>query len=196
MRRLFILGLVGTLLAATSIAVAGGTRWAWTEPKARQTVVRQASVKLQDTLKSSLASELQEAVRLYGALVFAAQQVGDSHLGVYQSLLARYRSAREKVRSGVPIDAAACKGSGVATEGKRYSRFRCGVTSDLLEIPSAELEYGDAEFPTVVEGPSRIEGPYKAQLAVRVIGRSAISYQQLGHLESHRLAARSHSWRR
>ena len=179
LRCLVTLGLVGALLATTSIAMAGSTRWAWTEAKARQTVVRQATVKLQAPLKSSLAAELNEAVRLYGALAFGAQQAGDSQVAIYQSLLERYRSARTKVQNGVPIATAACKGSGVATPGKRFTRFRCGVTSELLAIPSAELEYGDTEFPTVVEGPSRTEGPFKAQLSMNVTGRSAISYKQL-----------------
>ena len=77
MRSFVLIGLLGVLLASTSIAQAHNTRWAWTESKAAKMVARDATVKLAVGERASLAAELNDAVRLYGALVFAAQQVGD-----------------------------------------------------------------------------------------------------------------------
>ena len=50
-----------------------------------------------------------------------------------------------------------------------------------MEIPSVELVgLEKAELPTVIEGPARILGPWRAQLDVRVTGRSVMTYRQVG----------------
>ncbi|MET0938629.1 MAG: hypothetical protein ABWY51_05340 [Gaiellaceae bacterium] len=180
MRSFILIGLIGALLASTSIAQAHNTRWAWTESKAAKMVTRDATVKLAVGERASLTAELNDAVRLYGALVFAAQQVGDgSAMATFQGVLARYVSARHQVRSGVEIDAAACKGSGAALQGNRFKHFRCSVTSVVLEIPQTALDYGDQELPAVIEGSPRIIGPLAASLDVHVAGKASIAYREV-----------------
>ena len=180
MRSFILIGLIGALFASTSIAQAHNTRWAWTEAKAAKMVTRDATVKLAVGERASLAAELNDAVRLYGALVFAAQQVGDgSAMATFQAVLARYDRARDQVRNGLGIAAAACKGSGTAMQGKRFKHFRCSVTSAVLEIPQTELDYGDQELPTVIEGSPRIVGPLESQLDVHVAAKASITYRQV-----------------
>ena len=119
-------------------------------------------------------------MRLYGALVFAAQQVGDgSAMATFQGVLARYVHARDQVRNGLDIDAASCKGSGAALQGKRFKHFRCSATSVVLEIPQTQLDYGDQELPMVIEGSPGVVGPLGASLVVHIAGKAAIAYQQL-----------------
>ena len=77
MRSFTLIGLIGVLLASTSIAQAHNTNWAWTEAKASKMVASDATVQLAVAERASLTAELNDAVRLYGALVFAAEQVGD-----------------------------------------------------------------------------------------------------------------------
>ena len=180
MRSFILIGLIGMLLASTSIAQAHNTNLAWTEAKAAKMVASDATVKLAVAERASLTAELNGAVRLYGALVFAAEQVGDRVAEArFQSLLGRYQRAREHARSGLPIDASACKGSGTAVQGKRFKHFRCSVTSAVLEIPQAELDYGEQELPTVIEGSPRMIGPLEASLDVHVAGKASIAYRQV-----------------
>ncbi|HEU0304761.1 MAG TPA: hypothetical protein VFR32_09280 [Gaiellaceae bacterium] len=142
-------------------------------------VARDATVRLPAAERASLEGELRQAVRLFGALHFAAQQVGDrSAEATFQGFLARYRKALAQVQDGPAVDAAACKGTGGAVQGKRFKHFRCGVTSESIEIPQTELDYGDRELPLVIEGPTRILGPYRATLDIHVTGRSSIAYRQ------------------
>ena len=181
MRSVVVIGMIGALLASTSIAQAHNTKWAWTEAKAAKMVTRDGKVRLAAGERASLNAELNEAVRLYGALVFAAQQVGDgSAMATFQGVLGRYVSARNQVRNGLGIDAAGCKGSGAALQGKRFKHFRCSVTSGVLEIPQTELDYGDQELPTVIEGSPRIIAPLEADLVVHVAAKASITYQQVG----------------
>ena len=180
MRSFVLIGLLGVLLASTSIAQAHNTRWAWTESKAAKMVTRDATVKLAVGERASLTAELNDAVRLYGALVFAAEQVGDRVAEArFQSVLARYVRARDQVRNGLGIASAACNGSGTAVQGNRFKHFRCAVTSAMLEIPQTELDYGDQELPTVIEGSPRIIGPLGASLDVHVAGKASIAYRQV-----------------
>ena len=180
MRSFTLIGLIGVLMASTSIAQAHNTRFAWTEAKAAKMVARDATVRLSAAERASLATELNDAVRLYGALVFAAQEVGDGRaMATFQAVLARYDRARDQVRNGLGIAAAACKGSGAAMQGKRFKHFRCSVTSVVLEIPQTELDYGDQELPTVIEGSPRLIGPLESQLDVHVAGKASISYRQV-----------------
>ena len=101
--------------------------------------------------------------------------------GVFRNLAERFGKALDAVQGGVKINGAACKGSGTAEQGRRFKRFRCGATSRRVEVPSVELVGLDKEeLPTVVEGPSQIMGPWRAQLDVRVTGRSVMTYRQVG----------------
>jgi hypothetical protein len=171
---------VAVLFGFASAAQASGTRWAWTEAKARQMVARKALVKVPAPLRASLASELEAGVRLYSGLQMAAMDVGDVNaLAIYQHLAVRYRSALETLRNGLQIQTAACTGLGVAVSGNRFGRFRCPVTSVPLEIPTVELDFGDRVLPEAVEGEPRVEGPFQALLDIRVTGKSAFTYRQL-----------------
>jgi len=106
--------------------------------------------------------------------------VGDANAGrSFGDLRRRYRHLLVKVRNGLAIAAASCKGSGVGLQGRRFKHFRCGVTSEVLEIPTPVLDNWDRELPTVTEGPPRIVGPFEAQLEVHVTGKAAIAYLQL-----------------
>ena len=175
-----MVGLVAVLFAFASAAQASGTRWAWTESKARQMVVRKALVKVPSPLRAALASELLAGVRLYSGLEMAAMEVGDvTALATFQHLEGRYRSSLETLRNGLQVQSAACTGLGVAVSGNRFGRFRCPVTSMPLEIPTVELDFQDRVLPEAVEGPPRVEGPFQALLDIRVTGKSAITYRQL-----------------
>ena len=175
-----MLGLVAVLVGSVTPAHASGAGWTWTASKARQTVIKKATVQVPAPLKASLASELQAGVRLYLALEMAAVEVGDvDALATFQRLEASYRRSLETVRKGLQVRVAACTGLGVPVRGNRFARFRCPVTSGQLEIPAVKLEYGDGQLPKAVEGSPRLEGPFQALLEIRVIGKSAITYRQL-----------------
>jgi hypothetical protein len=176
-----MLGLVAVVFVSTSAAQTSGARWTWTEAKARQMVTRKATVQVPAPLRASLLTELQAAVRLYGGLQMAAIDVGDAKaLASYQSVGARYRRALDTLRRGLQIETADCTGLGVAVQRNRFSRFRCVVTSQPLEIPSVELDYGKGEqLPDVHEGEPRVEGPFQALLDVRVTGKSAMAYRTI-----------------
>jgi hypothetical protein len=190
MRSFILIGLIGALFASTSIAQAHNTRSWWTEAKAETLVAYDATVApLSAAERASLLPELDRTVRLLGALRLAAWDLEDGEvwdledeeaLLTFHRLLDRYVRARNQVRDGVSIEAAACKGSSTAMPGKRFKHFRCAVTSAVLEIPQIEVEFGDQEHPTVIEGPPRIIGPLDAQLDVHVIGKTSIAYRQVG----------------
>ncbi len=178
MRSFLIIGLIGTLFASTSIALAHNTPWAWTQPKAAGMVTSDATVQLPPAEKASRERELQQAVRIYRLLAIAACEVGDSD-AVFGELFRENLHAIRKVRNGLGIVAAACNGSGKATQANRIKHFRCSVTSETIEIPTAVLvppEPG-SELPTAIDGPLRIVGPLEAQLDVHVTGRSSMSYR-------------------
>ena len=127
-------------------------------------------------------------MRLLGGLRLAAYDlaaIADDADGDWQpwltfhQLLERYVRARNQVRDGLGIDAAACSGSGKAVQGNRYRHFRCSVTSVALEIPQTELDFGDQELPRVIERPPRLIGPLEAQLDVHVTGKTSIAYRQV-----------------
>ena len=142
-------------------------------------VTRDGTVRLAVGERASLNAELSDAVRLYGALVFAAQQVGDgSAMATFQGVLARYVHARDQVRNGLDIDAASCKGSGAALQGKRFKHFRCSATS-VARDPSDPARLRGSGAPMVIEGSPRVVGPLGASLVVHIAGKAAIAYQQL-----------------
>jgi hypothetical protein len=178
MRNRFTLGIAAIVFGSTSLALAHSTSWAWSEQKAEQIVARDARVKLERSQRVQLENELLASVRLYNGLALAAAetQTSGTPFGV---LASRFSQALAAVRSGPKVDFADCRGSGKIATGRRFSRFSCAVTSQALEIPSAELVYSEgAELPTVIEGSPRMLGPWKGRLDVRVVGRSAMRYAQ------------------
>jgi hypothetical protein len=179
MRRFFVIGFVGALLASTSIALAHNTPWAWTQPKAARMVRSDATVQLPPTEKAFLESELKQAVRLYCLLAIAAGEVGDSD-AVFGELCRQNYHAIQKVRNGLGILAAVCKGSGRSTLANRFKHFRCSATSEKIEIRRVVLRPLEAgsQLPTAIDGPPRIIGPLEAQLDVHVTGRSSMRYAQ------------------
>ena len=180
MRRLLSMSLAAAAIASTSTAAAHNTPWAWTQTKAARIVMSDATVQLPPAEKASLESELRQAWRLYRLLAMAADEVGVS--APFGGLGRHNVHALKKVRNGLGIVAAACKGLGKATQANRFKHFRCAVTSETIEIPTAVLvppEPG-AELPTAIAGPPLIIGPLEAQLDVHVTGKSWIAYHQLG----------------
>jgi hypothetical protein len=179
--RHFILGVAAVACASTSVALAGNTSWMWTEPKAERIVTRDATVRLQGSDRA-LEAQLRASARLYGGLALAALEMNDPiAAGVFRNLAVRFGKALDAVQGGVRINGAACKGSGTAEQGRRFKRFRCAATSRLVEVPAVELVGLEKEgLPTVTEGPPRVLGPWRAQLNVRVTGRSAMTYRQVG----------------
>jgi hypothetical protein len=180
MRNRFTLGIAAIVFASTSLALAHATSWAWSERKAERMVVWGATVYIQHPERVKLDNELLASVRLYSGLALAAAetQTSGTPFGV---LASRFSTALAAVRSGLKVDGALCRGSGKAAKGRRFSHFRCVVSSEVLEIPSVELVYSEgAELPTVIERPPRILGPWNARLDVRVIGKSAFRTEQAG----------------
>ncbi len=175
------LGVAAVAFVSTTVALAGSTSWVWTEPKAERIVARDATVRLQGPDRA-LEAQFRASARLYGGLALAALEVNDPMAaGVFRNLADRFGKALGAVQGGVRINGAACKGSGPAEQGRRFKRFRCAATSRLVEVPSVELVgLEKAELPTVIERPPRILGPWRAQLDVRVTGRSAMTYRQVG----------------
>lgn len=179
MRRFTIIGLVGAFVVSSSTALAHDTKWAWPAWKAKQRVLRDATVRLPAGERVALLQELRESVRLYKALLLATSHSADGDVeGTYKVLLARYTAALYQVENGLDVAAASCRGTGSATEGVRFRHFRCAVTSGTLEIPTATLDYSVRDLPLVIEGPPRIVGPRDAALDIHVTGRSSIAYLQ------------------
>ena len=52
------------------------------------------------------------------------------------------------------------------------------MKSVVLEIPQTELDYGDQELPTVIEGSPRLIGPLASQLDVHIAGKASITYRR------------------
>ena len=176
-----ILSVAAVVFASTAVALAANPSWVWTEPKAERIVARDATVSLQGPDRA-LEAQLRASARLYGGLALAALEMNDPiAAGVFRNLAERFGKALDAVQGGVRINGAACKGSGTAEQGRRFKRFRCAAKSRLVEIPSVELVgLEKEELPTVIEGPARILGPWRAQLDVRVTGRSVMTYRQVG----------------
>ncbi|MGH3082815.1 MAG: hypothetical protein ACRDNP_01930 [Gaiellaceae bacterium] len=178
--RITLLSTIALLGATPLLAQTHNTRFAWTEAKAAKILARDARVQLPAADRKSLESELRESMR---ALALYRLAAGD---GVAQlpdpghSAPTRFKRAGEKVRDGLMILSATCRGSGAAVNGSRFKHFRCSVASEAIEIPKATLvpPTVEGELPTLVEGPPRIIGPLQTQLYVHVTGRSSIAYRQ------------------
>jgi hypothetical protein len=174
------LGVAALAVVFSAVAPASDGSWVWTEPHAERIVARDAKVRLQGPDRA-LEAQLRASARLYGGFALAAQEMNDpTAAGVFRNLADRFGKALDAVRSGIRIGAAACNGSGKAESGRRFQRFRCVATSRVVQVPSVELAgLEKEELPTVIERPARILGPWRAQLDVRVTGRSAMTYRQV-----------------
>jgi hypothetical protein len=175
------LSVAGIFLSATPIAAAHDARGGWTESKAEQVVMREATIRLPRFEAASLENELRRWTVYYRALEVAAPGEGSVYAVTYHDLAHRYRRALGKVLSGLELEDAECRASRKAARPSRFKDFRCAVTSETLEIPSAAIVASEnGELPAVVEGPSRRLGPFRARLRVHRTGKSTIAYRQLG----------------
>lgn len=174
------LWVVGIFFASTSIALAQDTYMAWTESKAEKIVTRDATVRLPSVEKNALESELRAAVMQYLGLEGFALESGDERLASrLHNLRYRYSTLLRKVQTGLQIDALDCAGAAAAATGDRFRRFRCGATSEMLEIPTAVVTWDAQRITAVIEGEPQFAGPFAAKLDVRVTGKSTIAYQQV-----------------
>jgi hypothetical protein len=165
--------------AAIVVAAPAAAGWSLTEAKVERMLMRDATVQLSPADKSSLADELRREVARFRGLQLAAQETGDTESWwIYNSVSSRYFLALQSVRDGLAIEDAACRGAGKATGGNRFQRFNCHATSEVLHIPSTQLESStDGALPVVIEGDPRDVGPLMTQFRVRVSGKSAIEYR-------------------
>ena len=174
--------IAGIFLASTSIALASDARGSWTESKAEKVVARDATVRLPAQTRASLESELRMTVATYRLLeeTAALQHANyDQLAATIHNLRYRFSTALKRVQQGLEIDLAACTGAGASIAGNRFKHFRCSVTSEKLEIPSAQVIWEGDRIIAVVEGEPRIEGPFQARLDVRVTGKSTIAHRQI-----------------
>lgn len=188
-RTIVIQGLVViAILASTSIALADGTRWTWTERKAERIVARDAAVRLAPAERAPLENELRASAAYYFGLYQGMRQephqspaADDATAYILYKLGKRFQGALRKVRSGLEIDAADCTGSGAAVRAARFRHFRCLTTSEALVIPSAVVVSSEeGKIQAVVEGQPRTVGPFQARLDVHVSGKSTIAYRKIG----------------
>jgi hypothetical protein len=176
------LWVAGIFLASTSIAVAADNRVSWTESKAERIVTRDATVRLPALERASLESELRAAVMQYGLLELTAVNQEGSYAqqaSRLHNLRYRFSTALKQVQRGVAIEEAACDGTGAASGGNRFRQFRCAVTSEKLEIPSAEVVWENDRITAVIVNEPRIEGPFQARLDVRITGTTTMSHLQI-----------------
>jgi len=179
MRRFIALSFAGICFALTSTAFAHNTPWSWTSSRAAQTVTAEATVQLAPADRASLEAEIRDARSRYMLAELIASEEGDWFAaGMYHNLVFRLTKALDKIGAGLGVDKARCTGLGRAVRG-RYKHFRCSVSSQFVEIPSVARIDREGERQIVVEGPSRIIGPLKAQLDVHVTGKSSIAFRQL-----------------
>src|SRR5687768_5260966 len=108
--RTLIIGVAAVAFVSTSVAMANGASWVWTEPKAERIVARDATVRLQGP-DQALEAQLRASARLYGGLALAALEVNDPiAAGVFRNLAGKFGRALDAVQGGVRIGAADCKG--------------------------------------------------------------------------------------
>lgn len=178
MRRIFAICAIA-VCAAIVVSAPAAAGWTLTETKVERILMRDATVRLSPADKASLEEELQREVRRFRGLELAAMDVGDTEAWwIYNAVANRYFMALESVRSGLGLEDAACTGAGRAVGGNRFQRFNCLATSEVLSIPSTELDTSvDGGLPAVVTGEPREVGPLMTQFRVRVTGKSAIQYR-------------------
>jgi hypothetical protein len=174
------LWLTGILLVAAPIALAHDTGWALSESKAKQIVMKKATIRFPLRERAALEEELRTARAYYRVLELVGFGEGSEYAVIYHDLAHRYGLALRTVQSGLKIDEAGCTGSGSAGRRNQFNHFRCSVTSDVLEVPSVTIVPSEAGgLPAVVEGRPRRIGPFQARLNVQVSGKSRISYRQI-----------------
>jgi hypothetical protein len=188
-RTIVIQGLVVMgILASTSIALAHGARWAWTERKAERIVTRDATVRLAPAVRAALIRELRASSRYYRGLAIGLREephqspaANEAAEYVLDKVVRSSSAALAKVRIGLAIDAADCSGVGAPVRQRGFGRFRCMATSERLSIPSAVVTFSeDGKIKAVVEGQPRTVRPFQARLEVRVSGKSTIAYRTIG----------------
>jgi hypothetical protein len=182
MRRVLVIALialVASVLASAAPAAKGGGGWAWTHSKAERVVERDATIRLPAAESALLESELRRQLAFFGALELLASEEGDANAqGRYHSLANQYLRTLRSVQFGLRITEANCTGAGRAVGADRFKTFDCLATSEVLRIPSVEVDMSlGATTPVVVEADARELGPMLTQLRVRVTGRSTIAYQ-------------------
>lgn len=166
--------------AVVAASVATGLAWsaekpAWKEWKAEQVVTRNAHVSLPAEDRAALEAELRRELARYRALGMTGEIGEDPAL---HAMAARYARALAKVRGGLDVDDAECVGTDSVSQSGRYSVFRCAVSTEPLEIPSASLVVSDSGI-SVSEGEPRSIAPIEAELNVRVTGKSSFAFWQV-----------------
>lgn len=152
---------------------------AWTTSKAERMLERDGAVQLAGRERAALEDELRQGVMLYSALSLAAAEMGDSPASLaYEGIADQYRRARLSVTGGIEIAGAGCTGSGRKYVGPRFRSFNCLITSEVLRVPTTELESAaDGALPAVVQREPRLVGPVVTQLHIRVTGKSSFKYE-------------------
>jgi hypothetical protein len=171
--------LVASVLASLATAAPAAQRAAWSESKAERMLRRDAELALPANEKARLADELRKNAALFRGLeMWALDQGDESAWWIYHYYADRFEYLEVSVQRGLRIEAADCHGSGRPLQGVLYRRFDCVATSELLRIPSVELENAnDAALPAVLEGEGRSVGPLLVELTVRVTSKSAFAYE-------------------
>jgi hypothetical protein len=179
MRKILAMFAIAALAGVVASVATAAQVWTLTETKAERMLVREGTVHLAPADRTSLEGELRLEVARFRGLEMAAGEMGNTEAWwIYNSVASRYFLALQSVRRGLEIENAACAGAGKATGGNRFQRFNCLATSEVLYVPSTELEIsGDDGLPTVLEGAPRKVGPLITQVRVRVTGKSAIEYR-------------------
>src|SRR5262249_49778670 len=101
------------------------------------------------------------------------------------NLASRYSTLLRKVREGLDLEQAACSGFGPAIGGARFTRFRCHVISEELEILWAKpVMSADGRSMDVAYGTPEQVDPVVAWLMVRTTGSASIRYRQPASLHA------------
>lgn len=179
MRLAFLVMVV--LLASASAALAHVTKHAWTTGKAQVMLPDSAMIAPPADVIEPLTQELDGLLAEFRLLELTAQQGNDwLAAGTYANYIRRFGQARDRLRTGLPVDSATCRGLGAALKGKRYRHFTCWAASYVLEVPTVELQKGaDGSLPRVIEGPTRRFGPYPAVFTLHVTGPGQCVPQRL-----------------
>jgi hypothetical protein len=174
-----LVGSLGLVLAANAPAHRGAP--AWTVSKAERVVLRDAAVAVPTPLKAALRAELLVLIPRYRMLEQVAWESGDHQsAGRIHNLRYRYSTALKRLEGGLRVTATDCAGAGRAVGDGRFRHFECSATSEPLEVPTAEVVYGDDDaLPAVEEGEPRRYGPFEARLLVHVRDGSSIAFRQV-----------------
>jgi hypothetical protein len=180
MKRSVVIAMVAVACFGTSaVATAVPVVHAWTASKAERVLTRDATVQLAAPERAALEDELLEKAMVFYALAHGAAEEGDSQASLaYERIASQYRSALWSVKGGIEIAQADCAGAGREFGTHRFRRFDCMVTSEVLRVPTTELEStADGAWPSIVEREPRLVGPYLTQRRVRVTGSSSFAYE-------------------